>query len=295
MRWRLAYGVAAAASYVAFACGLGVVGAGPPELIAPDGSTSNEGGAAPEQDGSSRAADGDVTPRPKCDGGRYVDSLSTLDASSWIVLHDSSNGDYPKIDPSAEGPALSLVQPGAAASLGAIWLGAPIAMKAFDVTFRYLMTCPDSGACADGLAVAWLEATDAGAGVLQAYTSTSTFGLPPGVPGAAVSFDVHQDVATGDGPTPAISFLALDGSVPGTYDWHSKSVVLDGGIDGSHDVSIRVRQGAAVVKLDGTVVLEGPVSVDFLGWFGFSASSGADIGQFVVRSFDATFYECDDP
>jgi hypothetical protein len=49
------------------------------------------------------------------------------------------------------------------------------------------------------------------------------------------------------------------------------------------------------VRLDGNVVLTGPVSTGFTGRFGIAASSGAQLGTFVVRSFSATFYECDDP
>jgi hypothetical protein len=288
---------------VAVACGLDAVGALEAEAPSPDASVDDPGtvpvvDASPDAADASFDADADATSDaeagPRCDGGRYTDPLTTLDASPWLVLHDTSNGAYPQVDPSAEGPAVSFVLPGAASSLGSIWLQPPIAFKAFDVSFRYLMTCPDAGGCSDGLAVAWLEATDAGAAALQTYTSTATFGLPPGARGGAVAFDVHQDLATGDGVTPAISFLGLDGGVAGAYDWHTKTAST-AVLAGNHAVAIRVRQGMAEVKLDGVVKLTGPVSTDFTGWFGFAASSGAELGTFAVRSFDATFYECDNP
>ena len=115
-----------------------------------------------------------------------------------------------------------------------------------------------------------------------------------GLHGSAVAFDVHQDVPTGDGVIPAIAFLGLDGGTSGSYDWHTKSSPATV-LTGNHAVAIRVRKGMAEVRLDGVVVLTEPVSTGFKGWFGFAASSGAQLGTFAVRSFDATFYECDDP
>ena len=59
------------------------------------------------------------------------------------------------------------------------------------------------GGCADGIAAAWLEETDAEPVALQTFVSTSTFGLPAGLKGAGVLFDVHTDALAGDGITPA--------------------------------------------------------------------------------------------
>lgn len=289
-------------SSVAVACGLDAVGAIPPDVQA-DGEAGSDADTVDldvtvADASSSRDADADADAGPKCDSGRYVDSLTTLDASTWFIVHDPSNGDHPKIDPSAEGPAVSLILPGAGSSLGAIWLQPPVDIRAFDVSFRYLMTCPDAGGCSDGIAAAWVESTDAGTAALQTGTSTATFGLPPGAKGAGVLFDVHTDTATGDGVTPSVSLIALDGRTPGQYDWHAEAgadAAMEAGVIGDHDVKIRVRSGIAEVRLDGVLVTKGPVRTDFTGWFGIGASTGAQLGTFVVRKLDATFYVCDAP
>ena len=290
---------------MAAACGLDAVGAlSPPGDMPPE----SEAGADAEMVDGAVDLDVKVTVEggshadaaPKCDSGRYVDALTTLDASSWFVVHDSSNGDHPKIDPTAEGPAVSLISPNAGFSLGAIWLQPPVDIRAFDLSFRYLMTCPDAGGCSDGIAAAWVEATDAGASALQSSTSASTFGLPPGAKGGAVLFDVHTDPGTGDGVTPSVTLALLDGRTPGQYDWHAGveagvEAGADASVIGDHDVTIRVRSGVAEVIVDGVLVTKGAVATDFTGWFGLAASTGTEVGTFVVRNFDARFYVCDAP
>jgi hypothetical protein len=290
-RMLVALGVATALVITAVACGF-------------DGTATLPGDGAPAPDATAADAipdetdsgSGDAGPRPpRCDGGQTSDPLSTLDASTWIVIRDTSNGDHPTVDPSVEGPAVSLVLPGATASLGAIYLSPARPIRAFDVSFRYLMTCADAGACADGLAAVWLQATDAGPAALQTFTSSATFGVPPGMRGGGVVFDVHTDPSTGDPPTPDVSIIAIDGlRVPGQYDWHVQSQ-LRPGLAGNHDVGLSLRAGSLEVRIDGVLVIKGPVATDFDGYFGLAASSAADIGTFEVRSFSGTFYECDDP
>jgi hypothetical protein len=292
-----------ASSLVLAACGLDVVGVF---------SASSDGGASSSEAGEgvdgrsgdatigdgAGANDANVDAGPKCDSGHYVDALTAIDASTWFITHDGSNGDHPKIDPTAEGPAVSLISPNAGYSLGAIWLTPPVDIRAFDLSFRYLMTCPDAGGCSDGIAAAWIEATDAGQSALSSGTSASTFALPPGGKGGAVLFDVHTDTGTGDRVTPSVTFAVLDGRTPGQYDWHADAGPEAGtgvSLEGDHDVTIRVRSGVAEVTIDGVLVTRGPVPTDFTGWIGLSASTGAEVGQFAVRNFDARFYVCDAP
>jgi hypothetical protein len=239
---------------------------------------------------------GDSAEVPNCASSRTVDPLTSLDASSWIVVHDLSNGDYPKVEATAEGAALSLIAPDAGMSLGGIWLQPPVEIRAFDLSFRYSMTCPSATGCSDGIAVAWIAATDAGASALMTNVSTSTFGLPAGAVGGAALFDVHTDSNTGDGVTPSVTLARLDGRTPGGYDWH-----IDAGaaspvaLLGAHDVMIRVRSGLAEVRVDGALVTKASVPTDFTGWFGLTASTGLELGAFVIRSFDLRVYVCDAP
>jgi hypothetical protein len=254
---------------------------------------------------------------PKCKSIAFDDPLTTfgmvdagdagdggdagptrIDAGAeWLLIHDGSNAPYPQIDPSPEGPAASLVKPNGYSNLGAIYLPKPIVIRAFDVSFRYLMTCApeDAGGCSDGIAVVWLEATDAGAGPLQTYSSAATFGVPSAVKGGGVIFDVHQDTGQSDPPTPAVSTLAIDGvGTPGQYDWHTKNASYPM-MNGKHDVALSLRAGVITVKIDGQPVVSGPVIYDFPAWFGIAASQGGQTGLFVVRNFKATFYECSEP
>ncbi len=292
-----AIGAAVALVYAAVACGFDGFGTLAEDVSIPGGDATAADANVSETAAPSSDAATDSAPRPlRCDGGRVTDPLTTLDASTWIVIRDTSNGDHPAVDTSAEGPAVSLVLPGAFASLGAIYLAPARPIRAFDVSFRYSMTCPAAGGCADGLAAVWLEETAAGAGGLQTYTSSATFGIPPAMRGAAVAFDVHLDTITGDPATPNVSILAIDGvRVPGQYDWHEQSQPV-AGLVGSHDVTLRLRAGSLEVGFDGVMALKGPATTDFdAGYFGLAASSAAEVGTFVVRSFSGTFYECDDP
>lgn len=256
-----------------------------------DGGASDGGG----DDGASDAAV-DVDAHVGCDAGPVVvaDPFVALDAGTWFKVNDGSNAPYPEIAMTGEGLGASLVNPTATSSLGALWLTTPVPLHAFDVTFRYVMPC-DAGTCSDGLAVAWLERTDAGTAPLSGYVvAKASFALPQTLHGGAVAFDLHQDAITGDPVTPDLSLLALDGSVPGQYDWHAKTSARPN-MTGAHAVALRLRKGVLEVRVDGALVQSGPVASRFTGFFGFGASSGDTTGTFVVRAFVGTYYTCDDP
>jgi hypothetical protein len=283
----------------AAACGLDLVGAGLPgstpdkSSLPPDGAATDD--ASPDAPGNDGATDADA--KPPCPSVTFTHALSVLDAGAdggWIIMHDSSNGDHPKIDPSPEGAAVSLI--GAGSSVGGIYRP-PAPLKAFDLSFRYIVQCPSGlTSCADGISAIWLEATDAGAGALYAPASGATLGVPPSMRGSAFSLDTYQDPAPADPAIPSFSILAIDPTkAPGSYDWHTTKGSADAGFVGAHDVTLTVRKGSLTAKLDGATVLTGPVATDFEGWMGVVASSGGTMGLFFVRNFSMTLYGCDDP
>lgn len=259
-----------------------------------DEDASTDGGPAPD----ATAADADidvVDAGPRCDASYVVtDPLSMIDVDTWIVITDGTNVGFPAVETTSEGPAVALLAPDAGTNLGAIYLAEPVAMRAFDVKVRSLVTCPDAGGCADGLAFTWL-ATDGGATTLQTYTSTPTFGIPANVPGAGVAFDLQTDVSANDPASPSVSLLAIDGvGLPGQYDWHTKTAPAPT-FAGNRDITLSLRKGQLTVKVDGAPAIDGPVDAGFTGYFGMSASNGLAFMRIALRSFSATFYECDDP
>lgn len=294
-----------AAAIAAMSCGIQLVGtAGTGTETTPDGGTPDaplgvsEDGAAALPDGGVSVADADAD-APACSFVHIVDPLTSLDAGDggWVVARDTSNGDHPKIDPSAEGPAVSLISLNAVSSVGGIWRS-PMDVRAFDMSFRYIITCGALATCADGIAAMWVQSRDGGPPELFPSLSGSTFGMPgPGVRGGAVAIDVHKDLGTNDPSTPCISILSIDPTKsPGTYDWHVASTPQDAGLVSAHDVAIRVRKNVVSVSLDGAPLLSSAIATTgFVGWVGIGASTGANVGTFVIRNFDAKFYVCDEP
>jgi hypothetical protein len=291
------------ASLVA-ACGIDAVGqlvsGAPPDR---DDEEADADAPAIAPDGSGDAGVDVVEAGPRCDASFVVsDPLSVIDLDTWIVIADGTNVGYPAVETTAEGPAIALLAPGAGTNLGAMYLAQPLAMRAFDVKVRSLVTCPDAGGCSDGLAFTWLAPPDGGTAGLQTFTSTPTFGIPANAPGAGVAFDLQTDVGPNDPAAPSVALLAIDGvGLPGAYDWHTKSAAAPT-FAGNRDITLSLRKGQITVKVDGAPAIDGPISADagagdagFVGYFGMSASNGAAIGRFALRSFSATFYECDDP
>jgi hypothetical protein len=285
---------------VAAACGLDVVGtfaAGAKE----DAGQEDDASIDRPPDGVDAAgidADATVDAGPRCAFVTVTDPLTALlgdGGDGWFVSHDISNGDHPKIDPSSEGPAVSLITPDVTSSAGAIWR-APLPVHAFDVSFRYIITC--DGGCSDGLGLLWIESHDGGAPELFPPTSANTFAIPPGFRGSGVVLDVRSDTVANDPATPSLSVIAIDPTkTPGTYDWHVTNGSPDAGYLGSHHVAVRLRKESGLTAtVDGVDVLTTPtVLMDFNAWFGIGASVASDKGTFVVRDFKAAFYECDDP
>jgi hypothetical protein len=289
------------ACVLAAACGIQVMGTAPsidsdagpiadgaPPIDAPLDAIEDVADASVE-------ADADADAKPTCPSVTFSDALTALDAG-WVVSHDSSNGDHPKIDPSSEGNAVSLVTPGAGSSVGGIYRS-PAALKAFDMSFRYILECPNGPAnCGAGMTALWLEATDAGAGELYPPVSGSTLGVPPALRGGAFAIDIQQDAPPVDPAVPSLSLLAIDGTKsPGQYDWHTTNGPPDAGLIGAHDVALVVRKGMLVAKVDGVTALSGPVATDFTAWLGIAAATSGQTALFFIRNFSATLYSCDDP
>lgn len=296
----LAASVAALVATLLAACGIDAIGSFVEEPL-PDRGIDDDG-SAPAMPTDGEASDGgtadagiDVEAGPRCDASLVVDDpLSAIDASTWILIADTSNVGWPQVETTAEGPAVALVTPSSGGNLGAIYLAQPLAIRAFDVKVRSLVTCPDAGGCSDGLAIVWL-ATDGGAPALQTYTSTPTFGIPAAVAGAGVAFDLQTDLGPNDPASPSVSLLAIDGvGAPGGYDWHTKSAPAPTFV-GNRDLTLSLRKGQLTARVGGATAIAGPVDAGFTGYFGFAASTGGAIGHFVLRNFSATFYECDDP
>lgn len=283
---------------IAVACGLDVVGLAPTSVA--DASAPDASEPAGDDDTSSpvdAALDAMIDAGPKCGSIRVTDALTAIlgdGGDGWFITHDSSNGDHPKVDPADGGPAFTFVTPAALSSVGGLWR-APLALHAFDVSFRYIATC--NGACSDGIAAIWLESRDGGVAELNAPTSADSFAIPPGARGTAIALDVRTDTVATDPPTPSLSIFTIDPTkTPGTYDWHAKSTAADAGYLGEHTVTLQVRQNVVAVKLDGAPALTASIATtDFTGWFGLGASVASDPGTFAARDFDATFYDCDDP
>lgn len=289
--------LAATVAALLAACGIDAIGAfieeTPPERRNEEDASTPAIDAEPP-DGASEDAGIDVEAGPRCDASFVVeDPLSAIDASTWILIADTSNAGWPQVETTAEGPAVALVTPASGGNLGAIYLAKPLPIRAFDVKVRSLATCPDAGGCSDGLAMVML-ATDGGAAALQTYTSTPTFGIPASVPGIAVAFDLQTDVGPNDPTSPSVSLLAIDGSAPGQYDWHTKSAPAPTFV-GNRDLTLSLRKGQITATVGGQPAIAGPVDAGFTGYFGFAASTGGAIGHFVLRNFSGTFYECDDP
>ncbi|HEY8074392.1 MAG TPA: hypothetical protein VIF62_09785 [Labilithrix sp.] len=267
--------------------------AAPPPAPAPP----PEGPSDAEEDaGSDTGVDAsDAEAGPKCGSVTFSDPLTTLDTGAdggWVVVRDSSNGTYPQIDTSPEGPAVSLV--GFGGSVGGIWRS-PQPLEAFDVSFRYLVSCP-AGTCSDGLSAIWIEATDAGSGELYPALSGAGLGIPGAHDGGALVLDIFKDPGPNDPDVPSFSILAIDATkTSNNYDWHTKSGAADAGLFGAHDVAIHVRKGTLTATLDGAPLVSGSVATDFTGWLGLLGASGGTPGVFYVRNFAARFYVCDDP
>ncbi|HEY8074393.1 MAG TPA: hypothetical protein VIF62_09790 [Labilithrix sp.] len=291
---------------VVVACGIDAVGSlAPPAEDAGSDASLPPPPLPPEppdaDDGDSAIGVDAAEAGPKCGFVDVSDSLTTLDGGldggpdgGWVIVHDSSNGTYPQIDTSPEGPAVSLV--GFGSSVGGIYLQ-PRALKAFDISFRYIVECPGAvGSCSDGLSAIWLRANDGGPPELYAPVSGATLGVPPGLDGGALTLDIATDPGPVDPATPAFSFLGIDGTKsPGSYDWHLDSGAPDAGFLGGHDVKLHVRKKTGVAIVDGRTELASTVPTNFDGWVGLVAASGGTSAVFYVRNFAARFYECDDP
>lgn len=296
---------AAAALSALVACGIDLVGsatappmpdaeAGTPPPLPPPAPPTNDGASDADADDLDAADAGSDAPR--CDSGTIVDPLVTFDGGTWIIVHDGSNGDHPKIETNTEDAAsASLLTPGATYSIGGIWLSQPRRLRALDLSFHYVIGCPDGGACQDGLAVVWLAATDAGAGSdLAYYVSSPSFGIPADAHGGGVAFDLFADPGPQDTPAPNVSLLTFDGGLPASYDWTTQSTAPRK-LDGAHDVLVKVRSGVVTVTVDGVATLGGTTPTDFDAWLGFTASTGAAAATFYVSKVNARFYACDDP
>jgi hypothetical protein len=262
------------------ACGIGVEGS----MAATDAAAPLDGGT-----------DASLPPPPTCTPVVLKDALSTIDAAVWREVRDGSNGTYPQIVPSPESPfsspALSLVKPAAPSSRGGIWLQTRVPTRAFDVTLSFQIKC--TAPCAEGLAVVWLNTTDAN--VLDSAASGRGFGIPPTVAGAAVAIDLARNSETGEGPTPSVSLLSIDGAQnPGDYAWAKPSGPADTTlVSGLRKLEIHARAGNVEVRVDGVLAVSGPSKLGFQGLFGVTAATGGDVAEFFVRDFSGSFYACD--
>jgi hypothetical protein len=241
-----------------------------------------------------------VAPTPTPDAGtpcspevEVVDALTTgLDTlNRWKLEADASNVGYPRIEPSPFGvAALSLLRGATSDARGGLWLRERVPTQAFDISLSFFIGCD---ACADGLAVAWLEALDLR--VTDNANTGRSFGLPRAVRGGAAAIDLYQNAETGDGTAPGLQLLDLDGvRDPGTYGWTKAALPVPGVTKAEHKLELRARKGDVEARIDGGPSVKARVKVGFLeGLFGITAATGGDTARFFVRNLDARFYRCD--
>jgi hypothetical protein len=278
---------------VAAACGISTLGTG--------GALPEDAGTAPLDAGTSNATGDVAAPEaaPPCAPTlTFTDPLSTIDATRWLTIKDSSNGDHPKVvmmgsESPLSGSVVSLLSPNDNSSRGGIWLAMPVPTRALDVKLSLQIVCTDPNNCADGFAIAWLDSSDKS--VLDTAASGRTFGIPPGVDGGAMSLDLWKNSETTDPDVPYVGVLAIDGSKNlGYYPWNvMASPKTPSLVNALHTIALRLRAGALTVSVDDVTAASGAVPSGFSGLFGITAGTGGANAVFLVRDVTASFYDCD--
>lgn len=279
------------------ACGLTLVGSGGPD----DGGGGGED--ASTTDGHAVTPDGGVDgedPNPSLDAGCVPvvvdDTLTTVNPMRWFG--SSTQADYPAAKDPGNGQTMialnASMQPSQRAGL---WLRDRVPTTAFDVTFDYLVACKDDQYCADGMAAAWVDTEDAGS--LGNGGAGRTLGIPKLSGGAAaIRLDVKlSDPDLAEDTFPTLMLHAMDAGP--TDSSPTKVLRVDTLVRELRRVQLRLRKGQLTVMTSndaGDVISAvGPTRSGFVGYFGFTASTGLHYDAAYVSSFHGEFYACDPP
>lgn len=266
------------------ACGLELVGTPYGDPLAMSDASTNDGSA---RDASAvRDAKGPCTPTV------VDDAFTDLDTLKWYST--TNDPGYPAVlSPPLKGPSMAaLLAPNQNDRRGGLWLARPVPMLAFDVKFNYLVACPDSGACGDGIAAVWLDTTKESD--LHDASLGDTLGVPRGQ-GVAVTvslFLTNASTSTDEILVPpslsVVAFTADQGPPHGKV----STLPIPELVGQRRTVKLRYRDGELSVS-DGEKELRANVVPPDLGFFGFTAATGGASGSFYVSSFRGEFYSCE--
>lgn len=234
----------------------------------------------------------DATVDAGCTTVTIDDPLSSIDETRW--LRTGNDPSYPTVfEPAAAGkPMVALVQPLVVARRSGLWLRETVPIRAFDISFDYLVTCQPNTNCGNGLGIAWLDTRDPTR--LAEGEIGPSLNMPP-VAGGAVTVSLRkdfEDVDDKDRPV-LLRAHAMTMGLPGTVLVSAQS---DAFARQLRTVTIRLRNGTLTVTNGGA---QGPslvaqTSADFIGFVGFVAASNTVVteGAFV-SSFHGEFHSCD--
>lgn len=277
---------ALALSALAAACGLQVKGKAAPEDVTGDVADSSTSVVEAGDDASADAA------LPCVVSIEDDFANQTLDPGKWFSTKNAANDSFPK-PVFLPGPLLALVKESTNDARGAVWFARTLPFHAIDVVLDVQTVCSQ---CGDGLTIAWLA--PATAAELDDADTAETLAVPRKLPGGAVTLDLYRNVDTGEGDTPNLSVLDIDGvGEPGTYDWTVASTPQNFALRNErHALQLNVRDKQVFVRLDGVLVVQAVMSnLPAEGTFGFIGTTGGFTAGLFVGALRAKFYRCDAP
>jgi hypothetical protein len=278
----------------AFACGLSVVASGEGDA-GEDAATVEPRDGAVASETSVDGADATFDQDAGCVPAVVIDDpLTTISILTWQTY--SSQADYPQAKDPGSGTLMAAINASMQPSQHAgLWLRNPVPTTAFDVSFDYLLACTAGEYCADGVAAAWLDTADAGA--LEKGNPGIELGIPKlGGGAAAIKLDVKlSSPNTAEDTFPTLIVHAMDaGTSPKTPTAMLRGDALVGEL---RRVKMRLRKGVLTVDSTndaGTAIsVAGPTRSGFVGYFGFTASTGAHYDAAYIGAFHGEFYACD--
>lgn len=311
---RAGFVVAVAAACVMAACSLSVdltgFSSGSEQPLVPaEGSVD-----ATDADADGAASDANIDTAPPCLPSTVIDTTFATALDSWVP-RSTSNKDYPRVEAFFGAPAAVLlpfvdttpipvdagssdagpqffVPPERTGAVGGVWYPTPVALRAFDLDLEIHVKCTNSGSCADGVGVLWLETT-----TVPPATSSSighAMGLPPGVNGAGVVADNYRNDSsdTSDPNAPSLQVIGIDSAkTPGQYPWvlASKGTPF---LAAWHRLHIAVRGDNGTVSYDGAPWITTLVPKLERGIVGISSGTGGQTDAVAVRNVKGSFYDC---
>lgn len=220
---------------------------------------------------------------------QLTDALAVI-SGDWLTSPTMSG--YPKALDGPAGTRMVALTDFAGGQRGGFWLKQTVPMQAFDVSFDYFIECMDNAQCADGLAVAWINTTDADD--LADGAGGRSLALPKHA-GGAVTLTADKNFNSGhlsdddNINAPALTIRSVTGttnvlrvSVADTF-WKAR-----------RHMALRLRKGIVTVT-DGDLKVTSSIDSGFIGYFGVTAATGNDIDHAWIGAFSGSFYACDPP